>query len=163
MKTTLRQRLLIAVGISAGVLASMNLFAQEAKTPVPQYSIQSQAEYVKVIGSINELASKLYTAHQDYPNLAYSHVYDGNGALMGFTITGVPQSAVADEISGYLMELEALGNAVYKADEAFMPASKSSRLTSRVSKKKAMESMAPVETTDGLTASTPRDLTTSYK
>src|SRR5688572_10565552 len=163
MKTTLRQRLLIAVGISAGVLASMNLFAQEAKTPGPQCTIQSQAEYVKVIGSINELASKLYTAHQNYPSLAYSHVYDGNGALMGFTITGVPQSAVADEISGYLMELEALGNAVYNADDAFIPASKNNRLTSRVSKKKAMESTAPVETTDGLTASTPRDLTASYK
>jgi hypothetical protein len=163
MKTTLRQRLLIAVGISAGVLASMNLFAQEANTSAPKYTIHSQAEYVKVVGSINELASKLYTAHQNYPSLAYSHVYDGNGALMGFTVTGIPQSAVADEISGYLMELEALGNAVYNADEAFMPASKNNRLTSRVSKKKAMESVSSVETTDGLIASTPRDLTASYK
>ena len=61
---TLRQRLLIAVGISAGLLASMNLFAQEAQPKQQAYTIDSQTEYVTVVNSINDLAGKLYQAHQ---------------------------------------------------------------------------------------------------
>jgi len=163
---TLRQRLLIAVGISAGLLASMNLFAQEVKPANPRaYTIDSQAEYLTVVKSINDLAGKLYQAHQTFPSLTYAHVYDGRGALMGFTVTGVPKSAIADEISGYLMDLETLGNAVYTMDETFLPESKNTRLTSRVSKKKAIESMSKAEDTDTMHASSasPAVATSSYK
>jgi hypothetical protein len=151
---TLRQRLLIAVGISAGLLASMNLFAQEVKHVTPgAYTIDSQSEYLTVVKSIDDLAGKLYQAHQTYPGLTYAHVYDASGTLMGFTVTGVPKSSTADEISGYLMELEALGNAVHTMDESFLPNSKNNRLTSRVSKKKAIESMTQAENTDTMHAS----------
>ena len=72
---------------------------------------------------------------------------------MGFTVAGVPQSAKADEISGYLMELEVLGNAVQTMDDSFLPASKNMRLSSRVSKKKAIESMSIAENADIMHAS----------
>jgi hypothetical protein len=162
---TLRQRLLIAVGISAGLLASMNLFAQEVKPRTQTYMIDSQAEYLTVVKSISDLAAKVYQAHQTYPGLTYAHVYDASGALMGFTVTGVPQSSTADEISGYLMELEALGNAVHTMDDSFLPESKNTRLTSRVSKRKAIESMSPAENTETMHASgaTPAEAASSYK
>ncbi|HZI25680.1 MAG TPA: hypothetical protein VFD46_11405, partial [Chryseolinea sp.] len=94
MKTSLRQSLLIAVGIFAGILASFNLFAQTPTKLVAnqQYVIDSPAEYEHVVQSIQSLASKLYDAHVKYPQLSYTHVYNNNGALMGFTVTGVSHS-----------------------------------------------------------------------
>lgn len=162
---TLRQRLLIAVGISAGLLASMNLFAQSPQPKQQAYTIDSQTEYATVVNSINDLAGKLYQAHQAFPNLTYAHIYDASGALMGFTVAGVPQSAKADEISGYLMELEVLGNAVQTMDDSFLPASKNMRLSSRVSKKKAIESMSIAENADIMHASgaTSTRASSSYK
>ncbi len=155
MKTSLRQKLVIAVGLSAGLLASMNLFAQEARTSDPianQYSINSQSDYLKTITSINELAARLYSAHQKYPQLSYSHVYSNNGELMGFTVSGVSRSSVADEISGYLMQLEAFGNAVHNMDNAYLPES-NSKLTSRISKKRAIQSIAPEESENTMNSS----------
>lgn len=151
MKASIRQKFLIAVGISAGLLASMNLWAQDAKTSnllEQQYTIQSQADYLTTVKLIDELASRLNDAHQKYPQLAYSHVYDSKGQLMGFTVTGVPRSAIADEISIRLMELEALGNAVNKMDYAYLPDTKNEKLTSRVSRKKAKESLNEEKTVD---------------
>lgn len=138
---TLRQSLLIAVGIFAGILASFNLFAQAPTTFVSnqQYTINSQAEYQSVIQSIQSLSGKIYDAHVKYPNLSYSHVYDNHGSLMGFTITGVSHSSAANEISACLMQLEVLGNAVSMMDQAYLPKD-DSKLSSRVSKKKAMQS-----------------------
>src|SRR5688572_32983196 len=108
MKTSLRQSLLIAVGICAGILASFNLFAQTPTTP----TIKSQNEYQHAVASIQSLAGKMYDAHVKFPQLSYAHVYDNNGSLMGFTVTGVSHSAEANEISACLMQLEILGNAI---------------------------------------------------
>ena len=145
MKTSLRQTLLIAVGIFASLLASFNMFAQEAKTSPsvsPLYSINSQGDYLKTVNSISDLAGKLYDAHQKFPQLMYSHVYGNNGELIGFTVTGVPYSSIADEISSNLMRLEGLGNAVQKMDYAYIPES-DERLNSRVSKKNALKTSIP--------------------
>lgn len=140
MKTSLRQSLLIAVGIFAGLLASFNLFAQAPATLVSnqQYTINSQAEYQSVVNSIQSLAGKIYDAHVKYPQLAYSHVYDSQGSLMGFTVTGVTRSTEANEISACLMQLEVLGNAVSMMDQAYLPRD-DGKLSSRVSKKRAMQ------------------------
>jgi hypothetical protein len=140
MTPSLRQRLLITVGIFASLLASFNMFAQSsASQPVsgPQYVINSQEDYALAVESIEELAVKLYYAHQTYPKLDYSQVYNNDGSLMGFTVTGVSQSGEADKISGFLVELELLGNAVNTMDAAYLPASKNEKLSSRVSKKQA--------------------------
>jgi len=145
MKTSLRQTLLIAVGIFASLLASFNMFAQNAKTRASVdaiYSINSQSDYLKTVNSIGDIAGKIYDAHQKFPQLMYSHVYGGNGELIGFTVTGVPYSSIADEISSNLMQLEALGNAVHKMDYAYVPES-DEKLTSRVSKKKALQISIP--------------------
>jgi hypothetical protein len=159
MKTSLRQRVLIAVGISAGLLASLNLFAQNSQS---QYTIASQTEYVEAVESIQDLAVKLYNAHVKYPTLAYSHIYNQDGSLMGFTVTGVPQSSEADKISADLMQLELLGNAVNNMDVAYLPESKNEKLNSRVSKKQAMQNAAEQE--HALMASVhPNDLIASSK
>lgn len=168
MKASIRQKFLIAVGISAGLLASMNLFAQESNTAIERkYTINSEAAYLLTVESIEELSTKIYNAHQKYPQLSYSHVYDNKGVLMGFTVTGVPQSSIADEISVNLMELEALGNAINTMDYAYLPDSKNTKLTSRVSKKKAMESLnekKPVtEPNLHASGSSSIDLTTIYE
>ena len=148
MTTSLRQRLLIAVGIFASLLASFNLFAQNTSAqPVAgsQYVINSQEEYAITVESINELAVKLYYAHQKYPKLTYTHVYNNDGSLMGFTVTGVPQSVEADKISTFLVQLEVLGNAINTMDAAYLPESKNEKLSSRVSKKQATESVVREE------------------
>jgi hypothetical protein len=141
MKPSIRQKLLIAVGISAGLLASFNLFAQSTPSRTQQVTITSKTEYTQVVESIQELAARLYEAHVKYPSLAYAHIYNSDGSLMGFNVTGVPQSAEADKISVCLMQLELLGNAVNKMDQAYLPSS-NTKLTSRVSKKKAMQNTA---------------------
>jgi len=148
MKSSFRQRLLIAVGISAGLLASFNLFGQTSPVNQPfslSYTITSQSDYMQAVESIQELAVKLYDAHVQYPNLAYSHVYNQDGSLMGFNVTGVPQSFEADLISVNLMQLEILGNAVKIMDVAYLPEIKNEKLASRVSKKKAMQNLADQE------------------
>ena len=144
MTPSLRQRLLITVGIFAGLLASFNLFAQNPSTHTvsQRYAIHSQEEYLLAVESIQELAVKLYYAHQEYPQLMYSQVYNGDGSIMGFTVTGVSKSAEADKIAGLLLQLELLGNAVNKMDDAFLPESKNDKLSSRVSKKQATKSLA---------------------
>jgi hypothetical protein len=162
MKPSIRQKLLIAVGISAGLLASFNLFAQN--TPTTQYTITSQAEYSQVVESIQELATTLYEAHIKYPALSYSHIYNNDGSLLGFSVTGVAQSAEADRISLCLMQLELLGNAVSKMDQAYLPAS-DGKLTSRVAKKKATQNR-PQETvaaTASLSGTNPEELLAANK
>ena len=166
MKTTLRQSLLIAVGIFAGILASFNLFAQSPKfVSNQQYAIDSPAEYEHTVQKIQTLAGKLYDAHAKYPQLAYTHVYNNNGALMGFTVTGVAHAAEANEISASLMQLELLGNAISTMDHAYLPKN-DGKLSSRVSKKKAMESQPqePVAHTIVFSANTnPDDLLAANK
>jgi hypothetical protein len=145
MKTSLRQRVLIAVGISAGLLASFNLFGQNSEAnPAAQYTINSQSDYTNAVESIHELAIKLYESHVKYPSLSYSHVYNQDGSLMGFTVSGVPHSSEADNISVALMQLELLGEAVNKMDVAYLPDT-DQKLTSRVTKKKAMQNTAEQE------------------
>ena len=168
MTPSLRQRLLIAVGIFAGLLASFNLFAQNTSSqPVAaqQYVIHSQEEYTLAVESINELAVKLYYAHQKYPKLTYAQVYNSDGSLMGFTVAGVPQSAEADKISGFLVQLEILGSAVNTMDPAYLPESKNEKLTSRVSKKQATQSTVHEENDVVIHASrtNPYDLIASNK
>lgn len=168
MTPSLRQRLLITVGIFAGLLASFNLFAQNTSSqPVVahQYVINSQDEYTLAVESIQELAVKLYYAHQKYPKLMYSHIYNNDGSLMGFTVTGVPQSVEADKISGFLVELELLGKAVNTMDAAYLPEVKNEKLTSRVSKKQATESNVQEEVEGVIHASrtNPYDLIASNK
>lgn len=169
MTPSLRQRLLIAVGIFAGLLASFNLFAQNTSSPTgagaSQYVIHSQEEYTLAVESINELAVKLYYAHQKYPKLAYDQVYNSDGSLMGFAVTGVAQSAEADKISGFLVQLEVLGKAVNTMDPAYLPESKNEKLTSRVSKKQATQSTAQGEDEVVIHASrtNPYDLIASSK
>ncbi len=165
MKTSLRQTLLVAVGIFAGLLASFNMFAQDAKTNPsvnPLYSINSQGDYLKTVNSINELANTLYNAHQKFPQLMYSHVYGSQGELIGFAVTGVPYSKIADEISSNLMKLEALGNAIQKMDYAYVPNS-NERLTSRVSKKQASQAFVQEDSQNTTHASSSNvdDTTTS--
>jgi hypothetical protein len=167
MKTSLRQSLLIAVGIFAGILASFNLFAQAPTKLIAnqQYAIDSQAEYEHVVQSIQSLAGKLYDAHVKYPQLSYTHVYNNNGALMGFTVTGVSHSAEANEISASLMKLELLGNAISTMDQSYLPKD-DGKLTSRISKKKAMQSQPqePVSETLVFSAATnPDDLLAANK
>jgi hypothetical protein len=72
----------------------------------------------------------------------YSQVYNVDGSIMGFTVTGVPKSVEADKIAGYLLQLELLGNAVNRMDDAFVPESKNEKLSSRVSKKQATKGSA---------------------
>jgi hypothetical protein len=168
MTPSLRQRLLIAVGIFAGLLASFNLFAQNTSSqPVAaqQYVIHSQEEYTLAVESINELAVKLYYAHQKYPKLTYTQVYDSDGSLMGFTVNGVPQSAEADKISSFLVQLEVLGTAVNTMDAVYLPESKNEKLTSRVSKKQATQSTVREESEIVVHASrtNPYDLIASSK
>lgn len=159
MKTSFRQRVLIAVGISAGLLASLNLFAQNTQ---PSYTITSQSDYLHTVESIQDLAVEIYNAHVKYPALAYSHVYNHDGSLMGFTVTGVPHSSEADKISADLMQLEVLGNAVNKMDIAFLPESKNDKPSSRVSKKQAMQNTSEQE--HAMLASVhPNDFTASNK
>jgi hypothetical protein len=167
MTPSLRQRLLIAVGIFAGLLASFNLFAQNTSSPngTHQYVIHSQEEYTLAVESINELAVKLFYAHQKYPKLIYAQVYNTDGSLMGFTVTGVPQSVEADKISGFLVQLEVLGSAVNTMDPAYLPESKNEKLTSRVSKKQATQSTVREEKEVVIHASrtNPYDLIASNK
>jgi len=168
MTPSLRQRLLIAVGIFAGLLASFNLFAQNTSSQpaaAQQYVIHSQEEYTLAVESINELAVNLYYAHQKYPKLTYAQVYNSDGSLMGFTVTGVPQSAEADKISGFLVQLEILGSAVNTMDAAYLPESKNEKLTSRVSKKQATQSTVHEESDVVIHASrtNPYDLIASNK
>jgi hypothetical protein len=164
VKPSIRQKLLIAVGISASLLASFNLFAQSTPSKTQQYTITSQTEYTQVVEEVEELASKLYEAHVKYPSLAYAHIYNSDGSLMGFNVTGVPQSAEADKISVDLMQLELLGNAVNNMDEAYLPSS-NTKLTSRVSKKKAMQSTPQeiVETTALVSGTNPNELLATTK
>ena len=164
MKPSIRQKLLIAVGISAGLLASFNLFAQNTPAKTHQVTITSQTEYTQVVESIQELASKLYEAHVKYPSLAYVHIYNSDGSLMGFNVTGVPQSAEADKISICLMQLELMGNAVNKMDQAYLP-SANTKLTSRVSKKKAMQAtpQETAETTALVSGTNPNELLAANK
>jgi hypothetical protein len=142
MKTTLRHRLIIALGISVGLLLSFNLFGQNSPNSNELYRINSQVEYLQTVESIDELAAKLYDAHLKYPKLAYTHVYSSNGSLMGFSVTGVPQSGEADKISVCLMQLELLGSAISQMDQAYLPATKNEKLNSRISKKEAMKDAA---------------------
>ncbi|HEX6222922.1 MAG TPA: hypothetical protein VFZ52_00840 [Chryseolinea sp.] len=154
MTPSLRQRLLITVGIFAGLLASFNLFAQNTTSqPSSSYVISSQEEYALAVESIEELAVKLYYAHQKYPKLSYSQVYNNDGSLMGFTVSGVPQSTEADQISAFLVELEVLGKAVNTMDVALLPDSKNEKLESRVSKKQAESSL---KTEDEIVVHAPR-------
>jgi hypothetical protein len=164
VKASIRQKLLIAVGISASLLASFNLFAQNTPSTTQQYTITSQTEYAQVVESVEELASKLYEAHVKYPALSYTHIYNGDGSLMGFSVTGVPQSAEADKISVCLMQLELLGNAVNEMDQAYIPSS-DTKLTSRVSKKKALQStlQETAETTALVSGTNPNELLAANK
>lgn len=163
MKSSFRQRVLIAVGISAGILASFNLFAQNttSQNSAARYSIHSQAEYQMAVESIQELANTLYNAHVKYPALAYSHVYNNDGSLMGFTITGVSQSKDADKISSSLMQLEMLGTAVNTMDLAYLPDS-NDKLASRIGKKRAMQNLAEEETAI-MASANPGDFITSNR
>ena len=136
MKTSFRQRVLIAVGISVGLLASLNLFGQNT------YTIKSQSDYAVAVNSIHSIAGKLYDAHVKYPSLTYTHVYNQDGSLMGFAVTGVSKSSEADQISSSLMELEMLGNAIKNMDLAYLPTDNNEKLSSRVSRKKAMQNTA---------------------
>src|SRR5688500_17657315 len=164
VKPSIRQKLLIAVGISASLLASFNMFAQNTPSKTQQYTITSQAEYAQVVGSVEELASKLYEAHVKYPSLAYAHIYNSDGSLMGFNVTGVPQSAEADKISVCLVQLELLGNAVNNVDHAYLPSS-NTKLTSRVSKKRAIQStlQETAEITALVSGTNPNDVLASSK
>jgi hypothetical protein len=156
MKTSFRQRVLIAVGISVGLLATLNLFGQSTNS----YAIKSQSDYLVAVNSIQTIAGTLYEAHVKYPALAYTHVYNQDGSLMGFTVTGVSQASVADKISTSLMELEMLGNAINNMDLAYLP-NADEKLTSRVSKKQAMQNTAEQ---DALMASIhPNDIIASSK
>jgi hypothetical protein len=159
MKTSFRQRVLIAVGISVGLLATLNLFGQN--TTASTYTIKSQSDYQVAVNSIHTIAGTLYDAHVKYPSLAYTHVYNQDGSLMGFTVTGVSQSSEADKISSNLMELEMLGNAINSMDLAYLPLDSDEKLSSRVSKKKAMQNTAEQ---DALMASIhPNDIIASSK
>ena len=168
MTPSLRQRLLIVVGIFAGLLASFNLFAQNpSNQPVSQrYTINSQEQYLSTVESIQELAVKLYFAHQEYPQLMYSQVYNVDGSVMGFTVNGVPKSSEADNIAGLLLQLELLGNAVNKMDNAYLPESKNEKLTSRVSKKQATKSLADKDASEIVlhaSSANPNDLMASNR
>lgn len=157
MKTSFRQRVLIAVGISVGLLATLNLFGQSTTNP---YTIKSQSDYLVAVNSIQTLAGTLYDAHVKYPALAYTHVYNQDGSLMGFNVSGVAKSSEADKISSNLMELELLGNAINNMDLAYLP-SDDEKLTSRVSRKQAMQNTAEQ---DALMASIhPNDIIASSK
>ncbi len=164
MKTSLRQRVLIAVGISAGLLASFNLFGQNSSSNqflAAQYTIDSQSDYLVAVESIQNLAVSLYDAHVKYPSLAYTHVYNQDGSLMGFAVTGVPHSSEADKISINLMELELLGNAVNNMDLVYLPETTSNKLTSRVSKKRAMQNTSEQDAV--LASIHPNDIIASSK
>ena len=97
--------------------------------------------------------------------MTYAQVYNGDGSLMGFTVAGVPQSAEADKISGFLVQLEILGSAVNTMDPAYLPESKNEKLTSRVSKKQATQSTVREENDVVIHASrtNPYDLIASNK
>lgn len=165
MKSTLRQKLLIAVGIFAGLLASMNLFAQAPvqQPSAAQFVISSEADYNSAVESIETIASTLQNAYATYPNLAYTNIYNADGSLMGVHVTGVPSSAHADKIAANLMQLEILGAALNNMDVAYLPASKDSKLSSKVSKKHASKTEAPVEQTTAFKNTNSTELLASRK
>ncbi len=163
MKSTLRQKFLIAVGIFAGLLASMNLFAQApVQQPAAQFIISSEADYISAVESIESIATTLQNAYAAYPNLAYTNIYDADGSLMGVNVTGVPSSAQADKIAANLMQLEILGAAVNNMDVAYLPAN-DSKLSSKVSKKEASETAVPAEQATAFKSTNSTELLASRK
>ena len=125
----------LAIASCLTVNAQINSASAVLSNNVESYSINSTEDYMNVEQNINSLSLKIKEAYAKYPNLNYTPSYN-NGEIAGFIITGVPSSAVADELSFYLMQIEVLSTVAMNVDEAYLPVVKNSKL-SRVSRKDA--------------------------
>lgn len=104
---------------------------------VDHYSINSPDDYLRIEQKINSVTEKVRGVHQKYPNLKYTPSFS-NKQLVGFIITGLNDSHIANEFSSNLMLLNQLGEAVSKMDVNFLPDvadNKVSRVSKRVANK----------------------------
>lgn len=141
MKTTTYKNILLTFAISAAISSGFKANAQHQSVSTllsnhtMKYSINSKEDYSLVEESISTLAAQLRDAHQKYPNLRYSPVYD-NAEIVAFLITGVSKSSEADQLSTALMQIEILSNVIRTTDEAYIPNVDGKKL-SKVSRKEA--------------------------
>jgi len=108
-----------------------------ANNNLDNYSIKSTDDYYRIEGQIKGLGETLRAAHEKYPNLKSTPVYNEE-QIVAFIITGVTNTKHADQISNSLMQLEVLAHAVHSMDESYLPSMKASKL-SKVSKKDAIK------------------------
>jgi len=106
-----------------------------ANNNLNNYSIKSTEDYYRIEGQIKGLGETLRAAHEQYPNLKSTPVYNEE-EIVAFIITGVTNTKDADKISNSLMQLEVLANVVHTMDESYLPSVKVSKL-SKVSRKVA--------------------------
>jgi hypothetical protein len=131
--------LIVVVALISGHKVSAQVFPTASMLlsnhNVSDYTITSAADYAQLENSINILSGKLHDAFIAHPNLQYTPSTD-NDEIVGYIITGVNNSAEANEISYLLMELEVLGDVARSTDEKYLPVIADAS-SARVSKREA--------------------------
>jgi hypothetical protein len=128
MKPTVSKSLFITFVALASILSAIQVNAQLfpagsvllSNHSLSDYTISSTQDYVQLESSISTISAKLHDAFQNHPNLQYTPSLNDN-EIIGFIVTGVNNSAEANEISYLLMQLEVLGDLARSADEKFLP------------------------------------------
>ncbi len=98
-------------------------------------TINLSADYLLIEESISRLALKIKSAHQKYPGLQYAPAYS-HGEIIGFMVSGVPESSFADKLASDLMQLDLLGQIVQNMDINYLPAIAEEKIR-RVKRKQA--------------------------
>ena len=88
-----------------------------------EFTIASSADYLQVQDTIEDLATRIYTIAQKYPDLNYSTQLDASKQVTSIILKGISDISVAHEASFYLMKLEILGSAVHRMNYAYLPES----------------------------------------
>ena len=131
--------LIVVVALVAGHQVKAQLFPTASMLlsnhNVSDYTITSADDYTQLENSINTLSVKLHDAFVAHPNLQYTAA-TSNEEIVGYIITGVNNSAEANEISSILMQLEVLGDVARSTDEKYLPMIADASST-RVSKREA--------------------------
>ncbi|HYG20593.1 MAG TPA: hypothetical protein VD816_16755 [Ohtaekwangia sp.] len=112
--------------------------ANLATTPTKQYNeIGSSSDYRSVRDSIEVLAYELYLIYQQYPDYSYKHQHDAQGRITGVTVTGINSPTVASRAASHLMKIEALGEAIRRMDQSYLPPSAMGSNHGRLTEKEA--------------------------
>jgi hypothetical protein len=90
-------------------------------TTKAQTKIESKEDYKSIRTSINDVSQKLYVYAKQYPAYGFSAQYNDAGELTGMNVSGVADTADAEKISNYLLELEVLGAIVRNMDGSHLP------------------------------------------